>query len=90
MKLLRNIRSADTSVYAYLIGFDCLTLKMTKITLINYHNLYYYSALKNANLSQENERLVRAIANEINVKVRLKQLKIMRIYSSEKIDGCSS
>ena len=78
----RYQRPSDMSVCDYLIEFDRLTAKLTDHSIKLPEPVLAYRALKSANLTQENERLIKATVSELTVKAMAQQLKkVMRSYS---------
>ena len=76
-------RPSDMSVCDYLIEFDRLTAKLKDYQIQLPEPVLAYRALKSANLTQENEKLIKATVSELTVKAMAEQLKkVMRSFSS--------
>ena len=75
-------RPSDMSVCDYLIEFDRLTARLSDYEIKLPESVLADRALKSANLSQENEQLIKATVSELTFKAMAKQLKkVMRGYS---------
>ena len=68
-------RECNTSIKDYLIQFDRHVVKLREFQITSPEPVLAYRALKSANLSPENERLIRATINNLTLYDMAQQLK---------------